>query len=80
MMLCYNQISVGPPWIKAAMVISRSGDSLCQSEDYESVEGENYLNAMGKLGEAYEKNRIRNYNGKPKQREIKGSVYAELSE
>lgn len=53
---------------------------MCRSEDYESMEGENYLNAMGKLGEAYEKNRIRNYNGKPKQREIKGSVYAELSE
>lgn len=53
---------------------------MCQSEDYESMEGENCLNAMGKLGEAYEKNRIRNYSGKPKQREIKGSVYAELSE
>lgn len=29
---------------------------------------------MGKQGEAYEKNRTRNYNRKPKQREIKGSL------
>lgn len=62
------------------MVISRIGDSLCQSEDYESMEGENCLNTMRKVGEAYEKHRRRNYNGKPKQRDIKGSLYAELSE
>lgn len=39
MMLSYNQIAVVPSWIKAATMISRRGDSLCQSEGGESMEG-----------------------------------------
>lgn len=40
--------------------------------------GESRLNTIGKLGEACEKSRTRNYNGKPKQREIKSSLYEVL--
>lgn len=39
MMLSYNQIAVVPSRIKAATMISRRGDSLCQSEGGESMEG-----------------------------------------